>query len=139
MNYTIETGLRAFTCDQCGATFGVPQAYYNGWADGRHGGKVVHCVCCGMRWTCGQTEKQKLEKQLAAERAAHDQTRASRNEWIKMEHQRSGQLRATKGVVTRMKRRLSHGVCPCCTRTFQNLRAHMRHRHPDYVNDAAAE
>ena len=41
-------------------------------------------------------------------------------------------LQATKGVVTRLKKRAIAGVCPCCNRTFQQLAAHMAHKHPDY-------
>lgn len=132
MTYTISIGLVAFTCDKCGATFGVPSIYYRRWQEGAEPGKVVHCCCCGMQWTCSETDKTKLERQLAAERAQHDQTRASRDEWRRMERERARQLSATKGVVTRTKRRISHGVCPCCTRTFQNLREHMRNQHPTY-------
>jgi hypothetical protein len=30
------------------------------------------------------------------------------------------------------KERVSAGVCPCCTRTFQNLAQHMANQHPDF-------
>lgn len=47
------------------------------------------------------------------------------------------QLSATKGVVTRIKNRVGHGVCPCCTRTFENLARHMATKHADYAQQAA--
>lgn len=31
----------------------------------------------------------------------------------------------------RLKKRVSAGVCPCCTRTFQNLQRHMATKHPE--------
>lgn len=43
------------------------------------------------------------------------------------------QLRATKGVVTKIKKRVSKGVCPCCNRSFENLKNHMESQHPEYV------
>ena len=39
---------------------------------------------------------------------------------------------AIKGQLTRAKRRISKGVCPCCNRTFQNLANHISEKHPDY-------
>lgn len=37
-----------------------------------------------------------------------------------------------RGHLTRVKRRVSHGVCPCCNRSFENLRRHMSTKHPEY-------
>jgi hypothetical protein len=42
---------------------------------------------------------------------------------------------ATKGHVTRKKRqleRVASGVCPCCNRSFVNLRRHMKTQHPEF-------
>jgi hypothetical protein len=44
-------------------------------------------------------------------------------------------LRATRGVVTRTKKRIAAGVCPCCNRTFQRLARHMAGQHPDYATE----
>ncbi len=43
------------------------------------------------------------------------------------------QLSAQKGLVTRIKNRVGHGVCPCCSRNFQNLKRHMSNKHPAYA------
>ena len=40
---------------------------------------------------------------------------------------------ATRGHLTRTKKRVAAGVCPCCNRTFQNLARHMKGQHPEYV------
>jgi DNA repair exonuclease SbcCD ATPase subunit len=52
---------------------------------------------------------------------------------------------ATRGQVTRVKNekakieaRVAHGTCPCCGRTFKQLTAHMKRKHPDYVEEATA-
>lgn len=31
----------------------------------------------------------------------------------------------------KLRKRISNGVCPCCSRSFQNLRSHMRTKHPN--------
>lgn len=41
---------------------------------------------------------------------------------------------ALKGVVTKIKKRVAHGVCPCCQRTFINLQRHMGMKHPNYAS-----
>lgn len=42
------------------------------------------------------------------------------------------QASAFKGVVTRLKNRAANGVCPCCNRSFADLRRHMASKHPDF-------
>jgi hypothetical protein len=38
-----------------------------------------------------------------------------------------------RGVLVKTQRRVASGVCPCCTRSFQNLARHMDGEHPNYV------
>ena len=47
------------------------------------------------------------------------------------------QLSATRGVVTRIKNRVGHGVCPCCNRSFGNVARHMADQHPNWAAEAA--
>jgi hypothetical protein len=42
-------------------------------------------------------------------------------------------MKAAEDEVKRQARRSSVGVCPCCHRTFRQLAAHMRSKHPDQV------
>jgi len=54
-------------------------------------------------------------------------------EWERVNHQHTkNSLAATKGHVTRQKKRAAAGVCPCCNRTFQQLAKHMASKHPGY-------
>jgi hypothetical protein len=39
---------------------------------------------------------------------------------------------AGKAQVTKLKKRASAGVCPCCNRTFSNMARHMAHQHPEF-------
>lgn len=39
---------------------------------------------------------------------------------------------AYKGQATRLKNRAKAGVCPCCNRSFENLRRHMADKHPEF-------
>lgn len=73
-----------------------------------------------------KTEVQRLKEQLEEVKR--------RAEWNQAEAatlKRS--LTAKKGQITKMKNRISKGVCPCCNRTFENLARHMNTQHPDYT------
>lgn len=41
-----------------------------------------------------------------------------------------------KGKLTRHRNRVNRGVCPCCTRTFQNLARHIETQHPEQLDPA---
>jgi hypothetical protein len=38
---------------------------------------------------------------------------------------------ATRGQMTKLKKRVHAGVCPCCQRSFQNVARHMKTKHPE--------
>lgn len=38
---------------------------------------------------------------------------------------------ATKGQLTKTRKRIANGVCPHCNRTFQNVARHMESKHKD--------
>lgn len=71
-----------------------------------------------------QVELERERRERAEARAGHlkDQLQAS---------ERSNA--ALRGVVTRTKRRIGKGVCPCCNRHFANVEQHMLTRHPEYA------
>ena len=81
----------------------------------------------------GQSEEEKLRQ----ERDRLVQRLAQKDDEIKGQRDRKEaaqrQVVAYKGVVTRTKKRIAGGACPCCNRTFQNLARHMAHQHADYV------
>lgn len=70
-----------------------------------------------------ETERARANRAEARETALRDQLEAS---------ERS--KRALKGVVTRTKRRIGKGVCPCCNRHFANVERHMDSQHPEYAD-----
>lgn len=42
-------------------------------------------------------------------------------------------LRVTRSNLTKTKKRIAAGICPCCHRQFINLQNHMTTQHPDYA------
>ena len=85
----------------------------------------------------GETEEAKLrrDRDRLAQRVAEKDDEIKHQRELREGTER--QLSATRGVVTRIKNRVGAGVCPCCTRSFSNLRRHMETRHTDYRAEAA--
>lgn len=125
--------LTVMTCGECSIPFAMPQAKYDrckrdgeGW-------------CCpnGHRRVFCESDISKLQKQLAIEKESKEYF-AKRTDQLYGEKQHvEHQLRAQKGQVTRIKNRVSKGVCPCCNRTFADLARHMESKHPDFTQDSA--
>lgn len=118
-----ETTLALFTCSQCGIGFGVPEY----WSKARHRDHKT--------WYCpnghGQYFPGKSDVEIAREKAARlERQLANRDEDLRVERASHA---ATKGQLTKVRRRVTNGACPCCNRTFANVGRHMKTQHPDAV------
>jgi len=116
----------------CGLLHAIPKSLDRIVSNGEHS---VYCPL-GHKGHVGETETDRLKKKLSLEqdklcreRAHHDQTRAELEDTEK-------RRRAQKGAKTRIMNRVARGVCPCCNRSFSNLHAHMKTKHPDYVKES---
>lgn len=125
MNITLRTSTQftVIDCNTCGINFAVPESYQRKLAET---GQNWWCPN-GHKWRYGPTTIEEMEKQLQRERQQHDQTRAALRSETKWHS-------STKGQLTKTKNRISKGICPCCKRSFTNLRRHMECKHPDFSN-----
>lgn len=122
---TYTATLTIVHCATCSMPFGVSKHFEQ---ERRSDHKSFYCPAGHSQHWPQETDKEKLRRQLkyakdsaATERARRDQAEAS--------------LRATKGVVTRQRKKLErvkNGVCPCCNRSFTDLKKHMKTRHPEW-------
>ena len=114
-------------CWKCGCRFGVPSQLYDKVANKCDG--ELHCIGCGVAnvWRVNRDKKRIKELEVKLEWEV-------RNANMQREARKAAEssLIATKGVVTRMKRRVGAGMCPCCKRTFHQLAAHMKMKHPEF-------
>lgn len=122
--------LVAKKCPICGVVYGLDRAFYEyrdngGEANGRP-----------ANWHCpnGHTLviRESAADRLRRENERLMQRQAQLRDEIKEEQHRAAGF---KGQITKMKKRSAAGVCPCCNRSFQNLRRHMTTKHPDYADD----
>jgi len=80
----------------------------------------VYCPL-GHVFVWGDTYKEKLERETKRLAATRDLLHAE---------ERSHQ--ATRGHLTRARRRAAAGVCPCCHRHFANVQRHVASQHPTF-------
>ena len=130
------TVLHAVDCCKCGIRFGINETLNRLARIEKQ--KSIYCPSCGERqgWS-GERPEEKVRREMMAElhrvkrekeyMEARERDQRARAEMAELS------LRATKGIVTRIKNRVAKGVCPCCNRSFANLHNHMKTQHPDFV------
>jgi hypothetical protein len=130
--YDLDLGEMDFReCGDCGVVWGMTVGFT---ANRRRDHRTWYCPN-GHPWIYpGESDLEKARRELrqakdrlAVRSAELDQTQAS--------------LRATKGVVTRQRKKLEKvvaGVCPVdgCKRHFRDLRRHIETKHPTYEGGA---
>jgi DNA repair exonuclease SbcCD ATPase subunit len=79
-----------------------------------------------------ETEAQRLAKALEEERAERNEAERRSAAERDLRRHTERQLSAQKAATTRAKKRHAAGVCPCCNRSFENVRRHMATQHPDF-------
>jgi hypothetical protein len=118
---TVE--LDGIECASCGMLFGITQTYLRKRLEDHKG---FYCPNGHANYFPQETEAERLRGQLEFAR-----NRARGEERRREVAERS--LAATKGVVTKLKKRVANGVCPCCNRHFADLQRHMDGQHPDFT------
>ncbi len=138
----INTVYGAFfveTCchDNCRTQFMMSEATHQ-VAQQRKEGFMFYCTHGhSQHYISNETALDKMRR----ERDRFAQQVANREDIIKEQEEENKKLfrekAALRGVVTKVKKRVGSGVCPCCNRHFSALSRHMKHMHPAYANEAA--
>lgn len=105
----------------CGcARFAVPTATHERWLRTHEN---WHCPHCGqVRHFTGRSAEAKRIEELERE-VVRAQAEANR---------KAQEAKESRQQNKRIIKRIKAGVCPCCTRTFQNLARHMAGEHPEF-------
>lgn len=122
--YADGIAFQTITCCNCSMPFGMSEAFYQKRLRDH---EDFHCPAGHKQHFTGATPEEKLQRQLARQQEIADanMARASR-----AETERDNITRAHK----KMRARVMNGVCPCCTRSFQNLMRHMQAEHPEFAD-----
>jgi hypothetical protein len=125
-------------CPVCGIVYGLPAAFYNARKDGSS--KEGWYCPNGHSLSITKSEAAKLREQLDEERRQRQRAEQSVAMWQdfekearqQAEHERH-RANGYKGHATKITKRAKAGVCPCCNRSFENLRRHMATKHPTFT------
>ena len=121
----------------CGVSFAVPESLYDEYTrknDRRSGSMHLWCPLGHSMIPAGPSEAQQLRDKLARAITEHS---ARERHLMEQRDTAARRAAAARGQVTKVKRRISRGVCPCCNRTFADLARHMSGQHPDWSKDEA--
>lgn len=118
-------------CYSCRIAFAVAADVRARW---REKGSTFYCPNGHDQHYC-ESDVQKLRKQL--ERTERERTWAQDNAKSERLAREATERRliGQKSAKTRLRNRIKNGVCPCCTRSFINLREHIKTKHPDFQSD----
>ena len=122
-------------CCECHITFAMPADFQR---RAREAGPKLAFYCPlghGQHYSVSEAARLKGELERMRRRAERAETlavaasdQATAAEWSS---------RAYKGHLTRARKRIGNGTCPCCNRHFANVERHMRGQHPDYADSPA--
>ena len=118
LRLTGSTDMVTETCYKCGVLFAMTSDFERNKLRDR---SDFFCLNGHAQRYIGETDAQKLEKANAREVALRDQLAASARD-----------AEALRVALLRDRQRFANGVCPCCNRSFENVRRHMQSQHPDY-------
>ena len=120
-NASVFTSIEGLTCGDCGIAFGLSATLH---AKVKQTGRRFYCPnghCISYNTTENERLKQEIERQkrmVEQNQRLYESERASHA--------------STKGQVTKLRRRAAAALCPCCSRSFVQLRRHLASKHPDY-------
>lgn len=121
----------------CGCVdFAVPDSTYKRWHNTHCN---WHCPTCGAsRHFVAQSEAEKARAERDQARIELATVRTYADELRDQRDQEKRRAISYRGHLSRTKKRIAQGVCPCCQRTFAQLSRHMKAKHPDYAQEIAA-
>jgi len=134
--FAADANLDVVECSSCGITYAIPSSLhasmkkYHGDTDS---GWKTFCPMGHTWWYVGETAVEKVERKLRDERARAGRIAAQRDQALADRDYTKRRLSATRGVLTKTKKSVAAGACPCCGKTYQHLARHMHAKHPDYA------
>ena len=130
--FKAATWMEVIECYKCSILFAVPRDFDKRrlsdhddfWCPRGHRQRYI-----------GKTKEQKLQEQLEHKEVALEREREWKRHYQERSAHQERRASAFKGHLTRTKKRVGNGVCPCCNRTFKDLANHMNTQHPEYAGE----
>lgn len=123
----VRCEFTVINCGACGISFAVPEPWRLQKQRDHTG---FRCPNGCSRAYVGESDVERIARE---KREAENKLQARVNE---AEHARlvaEKELDKVKRAKRKIEARVSHGVCPCCDRTFENLAKHMETKHKNVL------
>lgn len=127
-----KTELEIRVCPTCGITYALPERVVE---DRRAKGGHWYCPNGhSLSFTTTEADRlreetKRLEQKLADEKGNAEWWRKRADSERKEADHARAQANGYKGALTKVKKRVGNGVCPCCNRSFVDLGRHMETKH----------
>lgn len=125
LTYTETITMITVKCCNCGVVFGMTSDLQKRFLNDHD--KWFYCPNGHEQHYTGKTDAEKL-KEAQTQLAIHREAR------YKEEREKIAALDKVKKLDAKIKR-IHNGVCPCCNRSFENLRRHMETKHPEELKN----
>lgn len=109
----VSVTLQRITCCSCGIVYAIPQTFQQEVRDNH---QTFYCPNGHRQWYPAESESEKLLK-LLRQRENELAQKVTAN--IQLDNQ-----------LTKIKKDIAVGKCPCCGKTFKHLANHMARKHP---------
>lgn len=109
----------------CGMRHAIPQEL-DDFQQREHENGRAYSIYCPLGHTYVPSGTPEIEKERKRREAAEARARAIQDQLDAETRSHS----ATKGQLTKTKKRIGKGVCPGCKRHFANVERHMASKHP---------
>ena len=125
--FEIATRYAAMECTGCAVSYAITCDFQ---AQRVKDHKTFHCPNGCVQHYEAESKEERLQRCLNSERDDNNGLR------YRIDHANRSRA-ALKGQVTKIKRRVGKGICPCCRRNFANLKRHMEGQHPNWSEESA--
>lgn len=122
-------------CIHCGVRFGVPPGYTEQRRADRGTFYCPNGHSMAYKESTADVLRRERDKLKQNEAWYEDRLKAERASREAAERK----LAASKGQITKIKKRAAAGICPCCSRHFTDLERHMGTKHPGFVAEPTAD
>lgn len=112
-------------CGECGVEFHMPTVLYD---ECKKQGPDKSFYC--------PNGHRRVFREAAADKLTRERDRLKQQ--LAQKDDEIAEAKASAGKLERKLKRVSKGVCPCCTRSFTNLHRHMQTKHPELKADKPA-
>lgn len=132
LTITNKTVFVVEDCCVCGMQFAMTEDFRRRKLNNHEG---FYCPSGHGQSYTGKTEAQKQRERADKLEQQADAARARAKYWREENERTTRSRSAVKGQLTKTKKRIAGGACPCCNRSFVDLAKHMAGQHPEFVDD----